>query len=460
MPLPLKLVAFERYMLADDRPSHPMTFTMRLKFSGRFDAKAFRQAVEIAAARHPFFQAYIEGDRPRELRWTSSGPGTTYVDIDQFDAPLKFPGSERIDLRHETSLRIWVRTRSDASEMRIQFHHSTADGVAAYRFLEDLLCAYDQEVYPEAGRSAFRPLEPSRLRDRTSFGLSWTRFVLRIPQEIWGIAIGMITFLFGRPVEIISPSRPTVSEDDKLRLLDYPAHAFDPEKFKRLRAAAREAGVTLNDLLLRDMFLAIQTWNARHDPRTRRRSIRISVPMDLRTEGDVLMPAADVVAMVFLDRRPSIFPGARWLLKAINWEMRFIKAGRFGIAFVRACGLVCLIPGGLNFLTRDNRCCATAVLSNMGRPLSDSKLARQDDKVIAGDLVLEAIESAPPVRPYTAAAFTCLSYAGRFVLIMNYDRYHFTPEVARDFLDTIAQQINETAGCSKDETAKIETAVS
>lgn len=460
MALPLKLVAFERYMLADDRVSHPMTFTVRLKFSGRFDGGAFESAVEVAVGRHPLLNALLSGDHERTLRWTPAPGVKTYIDVAEFDAPLEFPGSEWIDLRTQTGLRIWVRTGPEATEMRLQFHHACCDGIASYRFIEDLLCAYDQAVYPAGGRSKFRPLDTNRLKTRTSFGLSWTRFVLRIPQEIWGIAIGTSTFFFGRPAALCTPNRPTVSEDDKLTLLDYPAHTFDQEMFQRLLAVARETGVTLNDLLLGDMFLAIQTWNSRHDPGTRRRSIRISVPMDLRTAEDRPLPAANVVAMIFLDRRPSIFPSARWLLRAINWEMRFIKAGRMGIAFVRACGLVGLIPGGLKWLTRVNRCYCTAVLSNNGRPLFNSELARQGDKVIAGDLTLEAIESAPPVRPYTAAALACLSYAERFVLAMNYDRNHFTPAAARDLLDTIVGQIRETAGRSSDEASKIEAVAS
>ena len=455
MPLPLKLVAFERYMLDDDRSSHPMAFRLKLAFSGRFDEDAFRAAVKTAVARHPLFRAHICSDRPRALEWTDAADAETYVDIADIDTPVTFPGQEQIDLRNETGVRIWVRTGPDATEIRFQLHHSCCDGIGAYRFAEDLLCAYDQQVHPEAGRSEYRPLDSQRLARRTQFGLSWWRVMLRLPLEIWGIVVGMFTFFVGRPVALQSPQQPNLSEDEQLRLIDYASHWFDEETATRLRAAARSAGVTLNDLLLRDLFLAIRDWNGQHDPRTRRRAIRLSVPMDLRGPGDEQMPAANVVAMIFVDRRPAIFPNPRWLLKSINWEMRFIKWGRFGIAFVRACGLVDLIPGGLRLLSRANRCYATAVLSNMGRPFSDSKLARQGEKIITGDLVLEEVESAPPVRPYTSAALTCLSYAGRFALVMNYDRHHFTTESAEALLDTITQQIGASASDSGAATAPL-----
>ena len=168
MPLPLKLVAFERYMLADDRDSHPMTFTVRLKFSGQFDGEAFESAVEVAVGRHPFLNAHLSGDHERKLRWTPAPGVKTYIDVAELDMPLQFPGSERIDLRNQTGLRIWVRTGPETTEMRLQFHHSCCDGIGSYRFIEDLLCAYDQAVYPEGGRSKFRPLDTSRLQRRFS----------------------------------------------------------------------------------------------------------------------------------------------------------------------------------------------------------------------------------------------------------------------------------------------------
>lgn len=446
----LKLVAFERYLLADDRPSHPMTFRIKLRFSGRFDALAFRTAVKKAIERHPLLHAHLSGDRPSRLRWVPALDASTYVDMAGLEDPLTFPGSEQIDLGVENGVRIWVRTGEEAAEVRFQFHHACCDGIGAYRFVEDLLCAYDQAVYPYANRSEYRPLDAKLLVRRTHFGLSWTRLLLRLPQEFWGMVVGTLNFLVRRPVEILTPHKPTLSEEDRIRLVDYPARTLDE---RTVCDAAKGANVTLNDLILRDLFLAVQDWNGRHAPGSVGRTMRIMIPVDLRGPGDEQMPAANVVAMVFLDRRLPIVPDSRRLLKTIYWGMRFIKAGRFGTAFVRMCGLVELIPGGMRLLTGSKRCRATTVLSNGGRPLDAGKFLRRDGKILTGDLVLETVESAPPVRPGTTAAFSCLSYAGQFKLIRNYDRHCFTPQTAQALLDTVAGQIQETSNGS-DRTAE------
>ena len=438
----LKLVAFERYLLADDRPSHPMTFRIKLRFSGRFDASAFRNAVEEAIGRHPLLHAHLSGNWLSRLRWVPAPDVSTYLDMAGLEDPLTFPGCEQIDLGVESGVRIWVRTSQDATDMRFQFHHACCDGIGAYRLVEDLLCAYDQAVYPHANRSEYRPLDAKLLVRRTHFGLSWTRLLLRLPQEFWGMVVGTINFLVRRPVEILTPHKPTLSEEDRLRLVDYPARTLDE---RTVRDAAKDANVTLNDLIMRDLFLAVQEWNGRHDPVSAGRTIRIMIPVDLRGPGDEQMPAANVVGMVFLDRRLSIVPDVRRLLKSISWGMRVIKAGRFALAFVRMCGLVELIPGAMRLLAGRNRCHATTVLSNGGRPLEAGKFLRRDGKILTGDLVLETVESAPPGRPGTTATFSCLSYAGQFKLILNYDRNCFTPRAAQALLDTVAGQIQETS---------------
>ena len=68
---PLPLVAFERYMLADDRPEYPMTFTLTLRLAGTVDREAFEAAVDEALARHPLLVALVEGSSRRRPRWVS-----------------------------------------------------------------------------------------------------------------------------------------------------------------------------------------------------------------------------------------------------------------------------------------------------------------------------------------------------------------------------------------------------
>jgi hypothetical protein len=442
--LPLKFVPFERYMLIDDRPSHPMTFTIRLKFSGRFDQAAFEPAVAEAVARHPFLGAHVTGNKQREWTWSQAADPRPYIDYGDFSAPLRFPEGELIDLRTHTGLRIWVRTNSERTEIRFQFHHSTCDGIGAYRFLEDLLCSYDHAARPGQERVPFRPLDPEKLKTRTRFGMSLLRQTLRIPLEVWGFVVGLITFFLPRPVPSSTPREPEIDEQAKLTLLDYPAHTFDAAETGRLRTVARQTGATFNDLLLRDLLLGLHAWNIRFNPRGGRGLFRVMIPTNLRRPEDEALPAANVVAMVFVDRWMNLFRHPKFLLWTIKLETKFLKSLELAVSFIRCVATVGLIPGGIEFLASGSRCYATSVLSNMGRAFHECPLPRRDGKIVAGDLVLEAVESAPPIRPFTSTSFTVLSYADKLTLIMNYDRFRFTPETAQALLAQIVSQIQTT----------------
>ncbi len=449
MRSPLPLVPFESYMLADDRASHPMTFTIRLKFRGQIDQEAFRQSVFEALERHPLLSARIVKRRFGRLAWDWSLSPEPYVDIADAQAPLRYPGGEAIDLRHGCGVRIWVRQGAERCEMRLQFHHACSDGIGAYRFIEDLLCAYHNRMVNADQRVNLRPLNATLLHNRARFGMGRLGMLARLPLELWGLVIGFATFFLRRPVKVYRPHR--FQPVDPGAVVDQPAQVLSDEELANLKRTSRREGATLNDVLTRDLCLAIEQWNAKYGAAQRFKPIRVMVPVNLRTRGDDAMPAANVVAMVFVDRKPAWYASSQWLLKTIAWELGLIKRFRLALAFVRGTALVRLIPGGLKFLTRANRCYATCVFSNMGKVLNDTPLPYLDEKLSAGDLTLEAVESASPVRPHTSVAFSCVTYGGRTRLVLNYERYALSASAAAALFRTILAQVG--VGASSPEPA-------
>ncbi len=81
-----------------------------------------------------------------------------------------------------------------------------------------------------------------------------------------------------------------------------------------LRRAAADAGATLNDLLLRDLFLTVRSWQAAAGAEPGRKRLRILMPQNLRTRDDRGLPAANVMSFAFLTRRADQWrsPGACW----------------------------------------------------------------------------------------------------------------------------------------------------
>jgi hypothetical protein len=445
--LPLKLAPFERTMYIDDRELHPMAFHIRLRFSGSFDVEAFRQAVGEAVARHPLLLARVQGDDSLNLQWVESPQREVFVDVAPLGQPMRYPaGRERIDLTQENGLRVWARHGDGEVQMNFQFHHCCGDGIGAYRVIEDILAIYDQQLRGGQEAAQLRPLDPERLRWRTALGLPWWRRCLRVGQELWGLLIGIFLFFHIRPTDLPTPEQPQLSTEDAQQVLDMPAHTFTPEQYGALRDAARRAKATVNDILMRDTLLAMHQWVVRLEPQLTQRYLRLMIPVNLRGRRDDDMPCANVVGMVFLDRKLPRYKTPARLLTGIKVESGFLKFFRMAMSYPRVCQVLPWILGssGVKSLADSPRCFATGALSNMGRVFYGHKLRERDGKIAAGEMTLECVESAPPVRNHSSTSLTALTYNGRLTIVLNYDRRHFTPEAAQQVLDAIVAAHQQT----------------
>jgi hypothetical protein len=69
-------------------------------------------------------------------------------------------------------------------------------------------------------------------------------------------------------------------------------------------------------------------------------------------------------------------------------------------------------------------------------------LPRRDEKLVCGDMVLDEVECAPPVRPLTVTGFALMTYAGKCTLVMNYDRCRMTRTAAEEFMETVTARLH------------------
>lgn len=450
-PTSFPLNAFESYMLADDRPDYPMVFVITLRFSGKFNRAAFDDAVATTAVRHPLLTAYVEGPSVEKLRWTPAADWRPFVAFVDGDEPLCFPeGRSQIDLRRETGWRLWVRARSDGVEWRLQFHHACCDGIGALQVVEDLLGAYHALVLSDDAAKFLKPLDLARLARRGAFGMTISQRLLRLPFEVWGSVIGLLTFFLRRPTAVIAPRPPGPCAEQQGRVPDLPSATFEKTELASLRAAAKQAGVTLNDWLLRDVFTAVASWNDRHRPGTGQRSLRVMVPFSLRNLGDRYTPAANIVGMVHIDRLMRLHRDPKQLLRSLAFEMNVHKRFNFAIVNVRICAALRQIPGLMRRVADAPRCRASTVLSNVGRLFSGTRLPRRDGKVLCGELTLESVGTAPPVRERTPITILALIYADRLVLTANYDRASFEPKDAELFVEALAAATRASIAAATD----------
>jgi NRPS condensation-like uncharacterized protein len=261
-----------------------------------------------------------------------------------------------------------------------------------------------------------------------------------LPAQLMGLS-RVWMFFVQRPVPVLKRLA-TVCSELPTGFPEVKAARLEVEELQKLSAVVAEAGVTLNDWLLRDFFVAIDDFRTRHQATTPGEWIRVSVPINLRQGAHCRMSAANLVSMVFLDRTGRQIADSVELLRSIHAEMDSIRRRQLGLIFIQALWIVRSLPGGLaKWVNRD--CCeTTCVLSNLGRAMADSSLPRSHEKkIVAGNVVLDGIDFFSPIRDGTSVAVALIYYAGGLQLCMQYDSRHITNVQADDLMATYLRRI-------------------
>lgn len=432
---PLFFTPFERYLFEDDHPSHPMTIWCRVSLAGQIDRAAFEAAVQAAVARHPLFLARVVGTGRRQ-RWEQGPDSTVRVDWGDLDEPLAFPASDirQMDLRRENGLRLWVRYDGANANLFSQHHHLCADGVGIVRFLSDLLADYGARTALGEKRPRGVAVDLKRLRrrdrlpvdpaHRVSFAANLKCFV----RESLRLLLGR-----PRPLAVVAPGHQAPLWDGWPR---FEWIELDAEELRRLRSAAQRRGATLNDWLMTAFLVTLHRWNERFGNLRPSDQLRILMPTSLRSHDDVHTPAANMVGYWFLARLAEHCADFDSLLPGIAAETRRTIRYRMGHVFRDVMRWLDLIPFGLRAVARSRGCFATAVFSNLGNleRRSAVRFPHFDGLAQVGNLTMQNMFGAVPVRPGTLATATVFGYAGRMTVVLFTDPHVFSREDARDLI--------------------------
>ena len=455
-PAPLTLAPFERLMLVDDTAAHPMLFVFEIHLIGQIDQFAFETAWERAISRHALLTALV--DR-RKLHWIWPA--------NSLSAPLDWAGSEvtldssfgkSMDLTREPGVRAWVRQGEESARFFCQFHHACCDGYGALQFFEDLFVLYARQVDPEiASNWELRPLEPERLARRASFGLTPPPLKQQLKDtvfglgEVWNFLRHRLQRLSVTNADSKNRARASLAEKASVFLGEeqgYEELLLDKPLLLGLRKVAAARGVTVNDLLLKDLFLAIQAWNEQFDPAMAKKHIRIMMPCNLRLPEDETLPAANVISYAFLKRLLSEQGSDERFLQDLQAETRAIRELRLSLYFVGGLATAFGLPGVVKRMLSPKYCMASAYLTNIGDwsrfILPDA--ARQQGKLVIGNLVLDRLAAIPPLRSNTRLGISVSIYAQQMKLGMKFDPHLFTPEDRQQFKQLLLGKLSESAG--------------
>jgi NRPS condensation-like uncharacterized protein len=232
-------------------------------------------------------------------------------------------------------------------------------------------------------------------------------------------------------------------------VLNFPIHAFhsyllNALEFEQLKRMAKSLSVTLNDFLLRDLFVALDQWNCRFNPLKRGQSIRICVPVSLHQLQDQKIPVCNALSYVFLERKSNSVKDSSALLQGIHREMKYYKDSELRLSFLKILtllgGVKKLLAAGIRF----RKCYSSVVFSNWGEFWNGIPIFRKNGQMDGMNLRLDHLEVLSPFRPKTYASFAAISCLGKLVISLHYDSKNFSSDDSKLLLSMYIDQIKKS----------------
>lgn len=441
--LPLPLTPFERYMMVDDRPGYAMTFAAVLELRGSVSREALEQAVADLRLRHPLIGARIQGSG-RSASWQTVDP--VYPQVEWRDTPPdpRAFDQQSVDLSSAAPFRLEAYSEGNRTRLVFSFHHAMCDGIGASQIMGDVLAAYGIATATSSRRPRMLSTQVDLLSQRGEVQIPLPEPVSRW-QVLRGFCAETWRLLSRRPPPLRTTSNASAEDDENQGLI---VASVKQVTFSQFSQQAISQSVTANDLLIRDLFCTMRSWHEGANYGNSRRWLRMTIPTSLRSRRDLRMPAANILGYAFLTRRERECDSSRAFLQGLASDMRAVCKWSLGAMFLQAVRFVDRIPGGMYLISRLSRSFSTIVLSNVGDPTRRFRAVFPRDerqRLVAGNLVLESITSAPPVRPGTRLAIAVTTYRGVINCGAQYDCSRMSTTEAREFLDLYVSRIAKSS---------------
>lgn len=445
----LPLSPFEEYMLIDDGATYPMSCFARLRFSGKLKPILVRNALEQVVQRHPMLRSVVVEPKKNRYFWKLTENRGDFVIFETTD-PEQLPYIPRIDLFNEPGIRLYYITRAGgeseddtSTELLFQVHHSCCDGVGFSKVIDDWLRIYAIEL-GEADPSILEPApDPQTLKKRGKHFWSLSYFLQLcwlIPSRCVGLVLFALRFL-DKATSLVPISREQLRKELPNTFPAVVYRTVQGGELSELRAAARKKGVSFNDLLMRDLFLALGRFRDKYYPAHAHKNISLSIPMNMRSRTMETRHVSNIVSMVFIDQKVPLDETPDGLLIKIRRTMNRTKFFGFGAVLTSLLKMCQFFPGFLRYGIRKHRVWATCVLSNIGQMLQNTPLPTHDGKIRLGNVELQKIDEVPPIRPWTAVSMGVATYADKMSLALHYDEQFLTREQAEELFELFMERL-------------------
>jgi hypothetical protein len=430
----LPLTPIESYFFYDHRESHPAWIRYDFTFRGALDRAAFTRAVNRIAEWHPRTGATVARRRWRRPVWKLGTVRPELVWREAGEAKADDDGGhrDRHDLSQRAGLQCAVRADPFAACLTLTVHHAVADGLGVHLIARDLFLLYSVECGTAVTLPAIAPLDPQRERRSSGAMLGWRH----LPWIALGVAWGVL--LERRRVVEMRGS----SADGRARELA--ARSLSAEDTVRLRKAARQAGVSLNELLLRDVQVALGAWLQRHGPAGPEDRTRVLVPMNVGGARLALQSSANALGVALIERRVRSLGRRARLLQRAHEDMEFIQQRSLMRAFGALMRLRSWLPGGIAGYCQRPGARNTLVFSNIGKLFGGGAMVRPDGVLAAPGVELAEFAGWGPCRPGTNLFMVTGSYRGRQGFWISYDPTAMNAAQAEDFAAEFEAQVRRS----------------
>lgn len=406
---PLSLTPFELFLLADDRQNYPMVFMVHLSFNGQIDPQALEQAVRGAVVRNPLLRSKLvwTGSQPRWVLANEDPPSVEWLTGIEIERGRQI---HHIDLQKENGLRVLAQAGLQQSDIYLQFHHACCDGNGARRFIVDLLNGYVSAFSPNLLATKLDLLDYQALRTRGDFNVSNGSEKAHRKFSIWSRLRESCQFHLYTPKPILTP--PT--SNNSLLCPTIYEHVFSAEESMRFRNCASRLQINVNDIALSLLFQTLADWNKLYGCRDKDR-LRVLMPIDLRSRSDARMSAVNRMGYSFLSRTIIQCNDLDSLMHGVCEETNYFKQFQTGRDFLASLDFARWIPGLLPLILGLPLSMATAILTNLGDPTRRfrRRFPSLGGAPVIGNVVLDYICGAPPIRSLTRAGFGICFSSGK-----------------------------------------------
>jgi hypothetical protein len=254
--------------------------------------------------------------------------------------------------------------------------------------------------------------------------------------------------LVGRKTMLLAaPGEPPSHTIDRSSFL---TEILERSVFRELRNVAKQTGSSLNDVLLREMFLTLRDWNVQHEALIESEWLRIGMPINMRPPNFDGLPSCNMVSFMFLPRQPDFCNDEEKLLESISEQTTRTLNQRLGNWSLSVLKLMRKIPGLLPLLLNRRDPFATSILANVGEMHKHftATFPMQRGKCIAGNIVLDRLGGVAPVREGTRLAVTACIYANELSINMNCDQHLFSRDEAHALLELFSGRLKTRAAQS------------